>query len=178
MKCKTDRAGYTLINTIVVIGLLSILLAAVALALHGMYRLDESVRGDFDVLRSGSRLSMILRQDAHVAESVEVQSGKNATLTLHLSQNVDVAYTMTETSIERTKRENDEVVHRDAFSFGDDLVVDVSVEQTDRTSMVTLNATRPSDVDSTLSAKPLLSIECAVGLTHRFKKTPADGESR
>ena len=57
MKCKTDRAGYTLINTIVVIGLLSILLAAVALALHGMYRLDESVRGDFDVLRSGSSLS-------------------------------------------------------------------------------------------------------------------------
>ncbi len=166
--------GTTLVEMTVVIGLVTFLLASVAVSLHSMYRLDSRVRDNFTWLASGSNLSAALRSDAHAARSatvgdarIEADSPAKDDLTLVLDNGEQIIYSADGSQILRVVKRDGNVVHRDSFSIAEDTLVTWKVDSVDGRPFIVMSA-RPADGDgSELRCEMELHIECAVGLDVR-----------
>jgi len=69
---RRERRGYSLIETVVVVGAVTIVLSLCGLVLHGMLRLDRSGRKEFDDTGTITRLARQFREDIHAGRSAEI----------------------------------------------------------------------------------------------------------
>lgn len=166
---RRHRRGMTLVELAVVIAAASIIMSTVAVSLHRMYRADRSVRDELAESASLMRLSSMFRADAHLAidaaKSDAAEDGPEVEgLLMRLSGNETIAYTFTNSSIRRTKRRGEEVIHRDAFRLASDVDVELVFRDEQAAQMASIIVTRRSDTAA--SARPLYRIDAAVGLDH------------
>lgn len=105
---RRHRRGYSLIETVVVVGAVTIVLSLCGLILHGMLRLDRAGRGQFDDSATIGRLSRQFREDVHAAATVETPVSKNVPRMLTLKRdNLAIEYRAEGPWLTRTERGDD-----------------------------------------------------------------------
>ena len=114
------RQGYSLVECLVAIGLISATLSTVAVATSGMYRCCQRVRGESVTELELERLAAGLRADAHQALSVKLDGHTDTeeavdTLVLTLADERSVQYTLRAQRVERVLHYGDEVRHRETY---------------------------------------------------------------
>jgi len=115
---KRKARGIALVELLVVIALVSVIISAVAICLHGMYRANRRTRESMAGRTAISRLSLRFRADAHAAvdAAVEVEaSEKPASVVFSQPAGRTVEYRFERSRVLRVVRQDDEVAHRDAF---------------------------------------------------------------
>lgn len=110
--------GITLVELLVVIALTSVIMSAVVVCLHSMYRADRRTRESMTGRSALGRLSLRFRADAHAAEDAMI-GGQAAegqpSIVFSRSLGETVAYRFEQTHVLRIVRKEEKDVHRDAF---------------------------------------------------------------
>jgi type II secretory pathway pseudopilin PulG len=113
------RRGHTLIETLVVVGLVGAALTTVTLTLHTLYRSERRLRDGQTLGRAWDRLACQLRQDAHQALSAtlagDAADAATTELSLALPSAETIRYTLRPDHIERLVRRDDTVRHRELY---------------------------------------------------------------
>lgn len=111
------RHGYTLVEIIVALAVISGVLASATWVLHRMHRAERQVRDRTAESLSVQQLSDRLREDAHASQGAELEAGDPARRRLVLTQidNRRVSYFATDSAIVREVRVGEILKHRDHF---------------------------------------------------------------
>jgi len=115
---KRKARGIALVELLVVIALVSVIISAVAICLHGMYRANQRTRESMAGRTAISRLSLGFRADAHAAAAAAVDaktSKKPASIVFSQPAGRTVGYRFERSRVLRVVRQDGEVAHRDAF---------------------------------------------------------------
>ena len=122
MSPKGTRAGFTLIELVLVIGATSIVLGLCAGTLHALLGVHRSSREHLADATTVGRLALQFRRDARSAMGAKVigdgdadQAAKGLDLTL--PKGVTIAYRADRAGLIRTESRPDEEGHRDRFSL-------------------------------------------------------------
>jgi len=75
---RRSRPGYSLIEVLVAVTIVSMVMTAVAVAMQTMYRVDRQLKNNMAYGQVSPRLSLQLRTDVHGASDVAVLDGANA----------------------------------------------------------------------------------------------------
>lgn len=115
----TRRRGYSLVEMIVVLTLISVALSSIALVLHSLHRAERRLRDDGDFARTVQRLETQLRADAHAARGGGQIAFGNApsALTLLMPGEQTVTYTIEPGGVERLVRQGEATKHREWFAL-------------------------------------------------------------
>ena len=98
------RRGFTLIEMLVSMSLITVALTAVVLTLHALYGVDRRFRDGMATEAGLDRLTLAIRQDAHYAHGAKLatdDSGCATALVLSLPADQVITYTFTPRGIER-----------------------------------------------------------------------------
>ena len=108
---RQARAGKSLIETLVMISMLSLVLALSATSLATLFRLRHMITRDSESAASIERLALRLRLDAHEAVSADASDGCVFTL----ADGRSVRYRFTAPRMTREVDRDGTVIHRDSF---------------------------------------------------------------
>ncbi|NLX97823.1 MAG: hypothetical protein GXY83_16795 [Rhodopirellula sp.] len=114
------RRGYSLIETLAAMTLVTTTFTAVAVSLHQMYRSTRSVQDELSMELELGRFAIQFRADAHQALSVEMEDSvktktDSQTLSLVLPDERTVHYVLQPRRIDRTVRRGAEARHRETY---------------------------------------------------------------
>jgi prepilin-type N-terminal cleavage/methylation domain-containing protein len=115
------RLGYTLIEVLVAVGIVSMLMTAAAVALQTMYRVDRQLKDNMAYGQVSPRLSLQLRIDVHSATDITMLEGPNETdgLSLTLATTGErIEYRSEVGRIVRTRRLEEKVLGREVYYLG------------------------------------------------------------
>ena len=128
--------GYTLVEMLVIITLLGVVFGGISTAIYGLVRIDQQSRTHRDSMRQIARVSLMFRQDVHMASSFAKQSRHR--LVLELPQNLQIVYSSRDGGIERQKKQGEAVLHREAYPLSSDLDVSWETREEDAGQFVRL----------------------------------------
>ena len=119
---KARRAGYSLVECLVVMSLIGFTLGTVSVTLHGLRRADRRVRDELAQEVRVESLVHQLRRDAHLATKALLVPANEATptqrtLLLTVGSDRTVEYSLVSNDVVRTLREDDKVSHRDSYQI-------------------------------------------------------------
>jgi hypothetical protein len=115
---NSRRRGVSLIELIVVIGMLSSIFSLTGVTFHLLFRTGKGVAQSFVTERSLSRLAVQFRDDVHQAETGVITGGSDGTrieLSLGDASGVRVRYVVTSEGLARLLVEQGNIVARDDF---------------------------------------------------------------
>lgn len=116
---EAHQRGFTLLEVIVAISLVSVVMGGATVLLQGVWRVEHSVRHHQADLAGAFRLSESFRNDVHATQPDMVSLARSttgtATLVLRLPDERIVEYTAGAAQVERIARRGSEVLHRDTF---------------------------------------------------------------
>jgi prepilin-type N-terminal cleavage/methylation domain-containing protein len=111
---NSNRRGYTLIELMLVIVLVSLVLGSVAALLGGAFRANRTMQNHRSAMHAVQRLAEQFREDIHGAASVEAVDQK---LAINLPEEKIAVYELKQNIVERTVTSAGKVVHRDGFDL-------------------------------------------------------------
>jgi prepilin-type N-terminal cleavage/methylation domain-containing protein len=112
-----NRRGYSLVECLVAMTVVSAVFAPVTLLVHALYRAESRVRDAVAGDRELDRLAVQLRQDAHQALSATVGGGSGPReLTFRWPEEQTAQYTLSPGQIERVVRQGEVVLHREGYA--------------------------------------------------------------
>jgi prepilin-type N-terminal cleavage/methylation domain-containing protein len=167
------RSGYSLIELLVVIGIMGTAMVIVTLSMHTLYRADHRLRYDWDRQHNVERLTWQLRSDAHAADSVTVSKKPDdplaRVLTLSLPGARTIEYSLAKQGVDRTLKREGTAEHHDRFPFsstsGNFWIVDATREQ----PLIALHLLDHwAENDSNNVERDVTVIQAAVGLSRRM----------
>lgn len=136
------RAGYSLIELLVVLTLLGFVLGAVTVSLHGFQRAQFKAREEFDRRSAIDQFVERFRTDAHSARSAEIVSGGNETgrtlLRFVQTDSSSVEYSLLGQSLLRTRFEGGSPVQQDSFALESDSETRFDIDSSDQGTLVTV----------------------------------------
>lgn len=164
----TARRGYSLIETLAAITLVSTTFTTVAVALHGMYRSTQRVQEELAVERELERFSVQFRADAHEATSAKAEPSSDPKkdpqiLSLSLADKQIAQYTLQPQRIDRALRRGDEVRHRETYRLPKGSVSRWQVQGERQIAIVSLILERQPAGSGGLRAQTV-HVDAAVGL--------------
>jgi hypothetical protein len=110
------RAGHTLVECMIACTLAGSVLGTIALALHGVCRVDRQTRDAVALELEVCRLAAQFRADAHQAHTAKLEpAGESAMLSLALPGERTVQYTLQLPGVERVLRDAHTVLHREIY---------------------------------------------------------------
>jgi len=115
---SVSRRGYTLVEIVVVISMLTMIISLAGMTFHLLLRADKSVLQAFVTERTISRLAILFREDVHRADAGVIEAEAEQTpqrLSLESPGRDPVRYAVTEEGIVRLTLEHGSVVARDDF---------------------------------------------------------------
>ena len=113
--------GYSLIEVLVAVGIVSMVMTAAAVALQTMYRVDRQMKDNMAYEQVSPRMSLQLRSDVHSANDVTMLEGPNETdgLSLLLATTGEtIEYRSEVGRIVRTRRREEKVLGREVYYLG------------------------------------------------------------
>jgi prepilin-type N-terminal cleavage/methylation domain-containing protein len=121
---RKQRRGYSLVECLVAISLMSTTLGVVAITLHSLRRQDASLRQDLEQAREFHRFVQRWRDDVHGARAASNGDGRqaensNAVLRLTMNSTETIEYTFEQEQVLRTHRVGNKIRHRDSFGLPD-----------------------------------------------------------
>lgn len=125
------RCGYTLIEMVVVISMLTTLFGIMGVTFNLLLRMDKAVLQGFVTERTISRLAILFRDDIHQATEGIVVEETELTLqprSMGRDAGVSVRYVVTDQGVTRLTRDQGAVVARDDFVLPDCEITFVSGE--------------------------------------------------
>jgi prepilin-type N-terminal cleavage/methylation domain-containing protein len=158
--------GFTLVEIILVVGLLSLTISFVAVALASLWRVQDDVQRNLAQSVMVTRLMRQLRADAHAAQTANLFSasgGQNSGLRL-LQREARIEYVREPRRVVRTTYQAEQPVHREVYWFGDTMTAAWEITATPRSRlMVTVSYFDPRSGDR---APPVRDeqLETVVGL--------------
>lgn len=166
---KNRRDGYTLIETLVVIAILGVTLTIVALSMHALHRAEKRLRGELQDQLVIERLGAQLRTDAHQAIAVTTKNvaedPQARVLTISLSKDDSIEYSLGTSGIERTVKRGSEVEHREHFHVaaapGNSWIVDAARQH----PLVALHLIHHRTNDASNAEHDVTVIQAAVGIS-------------
>jgi hypothetical protein len=184
---KHSRPGVSLTEMLVLMSSCTLILSMSAMLLHRVMRIEVDSRSSIDAERTCSRLAHQFRDDAHQATSFSIKNDKSTAgefLLLQLPQDQTVAYSRTDSGIERALSRKGKVVARDEFAFQRSCTVDIREEQSPKRVILTVaSPVLDQSGDTTkqvpsLKAIPMgLVIEACVGRDERLTRLSSEQES-
>jgi prepilin-type N-terminal cleavage/methylation domain-containing protein len=145
MRGKRRRSGFTLIEMMVVISILTVMMSLVGMTFHLLLRTEKLVSQSFVTERAISRLAVQFRDDVHQAETGLLTSDANPgkyELALGDSRGIRVRYAATEKGLVRLSVDRDQVVSREDYRLPE-CQISISTGQGDEASLRTLIIERP-----------------------------------
>lgn len=109
----TNRGGWSLVELLVVLPLMTLLLSTSAMLLTAVFRSQRSLSSDIQVQISRARLGVQLRSDAHAAANVNCDTPQSCGFTLEGDETVH--YEIREAALYRELRRGDSVLEREIF---------------------------------------------------------------
>jgi prepilin-type N-terminal cleavage/methylation domain-containing protein len=173
-----SRRGFTLVELLVTVTILTFLLGLVAMVTHTLFRSQRSIRAEMLWRRSAARLSLKFREDAHAATKAELASADGSAgpprVTLVLSPEQQVQYrTLAETpQIERVVIRGGAAVGRDTYRLPAGARTTLELAEQDAWTLLVLTV---KSGDRTRAARPALRIEAVVGLSGGPAAEPENG---
>jgi type II secretory pathway component PulJ len=157
------RAGKSLIEMLMLMGILSVIISTVAMMLVALMKTDRQIRRDLEQQTSLARLADKFRADAHAAKSCEV----GAACDLKVPDGRVIRYAAQERQIAREVRRGNAVEHHDAFLLPANARVEFALPSGASGRLVHLEivAVRASDHAYQTPIRPTL-IEAVIGATH------------
>jgi hypothetical protein len=154
------RAGWTLMEMMVVIPLMVLLLSTAAMLLSALFRSQQSLGDDLQRHSTLARLGTQLRADAHASASAKCDSPQSCALACSSSETIH--YEITQTAIRRELRREDAVSEREEYPLPRSAAV-FSLDESRELPLVRL--TIPGEVARGKYAHPTRAslVEAAVG---------------
>jgi prepilin-type N-terminal cleavage/methylation domain-containing protein len=121
MRSTPVRDGFTLLEAMVALTVLSVVLASAAIALNTIYRAEETVRRHRRTAENLSRLELRLRRDVHRAdrlhfvEDEQADGGDRRALRLEMGGEELIEYHAVDDRVRRETRRGEEMLQRDTF---------------------------------------------------------------
>jgi prepilin-type N-terminal cleavage/methylation domain-containing protein len=169
-RASSRRGGFTLVEMLIVIGLMSTVFAAVALTLHSLLRVNNHIREELPNSASLLRLSLQVRNDAHSATSfaTETAPAGGQLARFQLGSDAFVTYQATNGGIVRRASRGQQQVHQELFRLNGKSNAEWTRD--DSTHLVTLQLKThtgriPQAIDSTLihTIQAALSLNPSIG---------------
>lgn len=115
------RGGYSLVEMLVMMTIVSFVLTSVGIALHSLFRTDRNLRNHIVQDTVLARLSLQLRRDAHRSAAAELVEGDRGAsrLTFSMSDGEIVAYSTESQRIVRVASRGEDVLHREVYALPD-----------------------------------------------------------
>lgn len=164
---KSQRAGWSLVELLVVMPLLAVLLSSSAILLTAVFRSQGSLSIDIQQQSSRARLAMQLRRDAHAARSVQCNSPQSCDLSLAAEETVH--YEIKEATLHRELRRNDVVQQRETFPLTG-LHAEFSLDQTGELSLIRLHLISTPEPGKYAAVARSAVLEAAVGIERASSK--------
>jgi prepilin-type N-terminal cleavage/methylation domain-containing protein len=162
-----QRRGYTLVELLVVISIVTVALTSVAVALHSLFQVDKQLRQELADAATLTRLAARLRSDAHGAEKAELMAGQTGTggAAFTAQDGRRIEYREESRRLVRTARRGDNVEHRDVFALPDHASAAWKIGKEGATTLVSLAITQQRGrIETAADARRMVSIEAAVGI--------------
>jgi len=120
------RHGYTLVEMLVVIFLMTTVMPLVAVAIHRMWRIEQQGRWGSGEQLQVARIARHFRSDSHDAQRGDISDG---TLRLEIADGSRIEYRPRSGAVDRVVVRDGKPVHRDTFRFADDTQVTVAIRE-------------------------------------------------
>ena len=159
-------AAYTLIETLVVITIMTFLLASMALAIGTLFRAQANLQDDLQRATQLSHLEAQLRSDAHQASSAEQPDA--ATIVLHRRPQ-RIEYVVEATRVVRSLREDESLLHREVFPLAAKTTISWTIANTGGSalSVPVLSATVTFEPEDPTQGSAVDRLDAAIGLNGR-----------
>ena len=158
---KRCRQGWTLLEMMVVITLMSLLLSASAVLMTAALRSQGSLWSEIQQQSARSRLAIQFRADAHSASSIQVVSPKVCDFVL--SEIDQVHYEIKAGSLRRELRLKEEILERASFSL-EGLNASFTLDESGQRPLVRLNLeAAPEELKHSRVSRSSI-VEAAVGI--------------
>jgi type II secretory pathway pseudopilin PulG len=173
------RRGHSLVECVIAIGLIGATFTTVAVAMSGMYRTSRRVCRAAGTELDLERFAAQLRGDAHQSLSVKEDivtspSGDAKTLSLTLTSERSVYYTLREGHVERVLRRGDALQHRETYRLSGAFTARWFVDRDRARPMVSLILEAGAAGASSPLGFQAMRIDAAVGL---LRPLPAPSQS-
>ncbi len=114
------RHGFTLIEMIVVMTVLSVVWLSITCVLYTLYRADHRLRDDLQREHAIDRFAMRLRLDARAASSANLLANAEGgdELVLSTVEERSIHYGLSDEGVYRIVRQGEAILHRDMFFTG------------------------------------------------------------
>ena len=148
VKARLFRApvsrGYSLVELLVVLSLMSVLLLSVGVTLHTLRKLNQQIQSELASSAILDRLSLMLRDDAHSANqcSIETSTGSDVVARFPRTNESVVIYETEPNRIVRKHRQGERQVQQEVFRLSHGNSVEWTTT-TDPTQSVTLRIEQP-----------------------------------
>ena len=169
VSCEQARRrclGYSLIEVLLAVTIISIVLTAVAVSMQTMYRADRQLKDNAAYGQVVPRLSLQLRTDVHAAsEAVVVNAPRAAAgvvLTLATSGEL-IEYQSEAGRVIRTRRRDQEELGREVFSLGKDATLQWRTVEAP-TPMVELEIVRAMGKIDAADSRQVDRVVAAIGI--------------
>jgi prepilin-type N-terminal cleavage/methylation domain-containing protein len=172
----TIRRGFTLIELMAVITLVSLALSAVAVLLNGVFQANRSAENHRALTRSIQRLATQFREDIHSASSVDLEP--NEFVAFIAQTQTMAAYQVEGNSIQRSFGSLGQLLQRDTFDLPAGATVTFDDDADGTRSLASLVVTYPLNPNKPeLSDRRTLRIEAAIGGTHASRSNAERGNA-
>lgn len=118
--------GYTLVEMLVVIFLMSTVMPLAAVAIHRMWRMEQQGRRSSEEQLQVARVAQLFRRDSHAAQRGDVSEG---TLRLEIDDGSRIEYRPRSGALDRVVVRDGKTVHRDTFRLSHDTQVALTIRE-------------------------------------------------
>ena len=154
------RAGWTLVELMVVIALMTLLLSTSAILLTSLFRSQQSLANGLENQSIRARLGVQLRSDAHGATSAKCDSPQSCDFVLPSGEIVH--YEMIEAALHRELRKADAVTQRETYPLAHGQAT-FSLDESRELPLVRLSIQDEPEPRKYASASRSSLLEAAVG---------------
>lgn len=121
-----QRRGYTLVEMLVMIFLMTTVMPLAAVAIHRMWRIEQQARQSSGEQLQVARVAPLFRRDSHDAQRGDVSDG---TLRLEIADGSRIEYRPRSGAVDRVVVRDGKPVHRDTFRFANETEVTVAIRE-------------------------------------------------
>lgn len=160
------RRGYSLIEVLMAVAIVSMVMTAVAVAMQAMYNVDRQLKDNAAHGQVVRRLSLQLRSDAHMASDVALLDAEDepagVLLTLPAAGEV-IEYQSNAGRVIRTRRRELEELGREVYSLGKTTTVHWRIVESP-SPIVELKMVRPTGKIDSADSRQIDRVIAAIGI--------------
>ena len=182
-KRTSQRRGFTLIEVVLVVSMASVILGAIGVVLHGVWRVDLTARRHGTTMSSLAAVAAQFRGDVHAGQidSSAPLSGDGLAdgLVIALPGDQVIEYRAAAGGITREVRCGGQISHRETYELPSGATAGWRRTAGDSLPLVSLLVDRPREGNqSALAGRRVLRIDAVVGLDqtgawrHNVRRTP------